>query len=57
MKSSLKDKTCCFTGHRKLTKKDTVKIEACLEKVTCVYLIFRFFEHIPKDFLQIRRIL
>ena len=57
MKSSLKDKTCCFTGHRKLTKKYTVRIEACLEKVTCVYLIFRFFEHIPKDFLQIRRIL
>ena len=57
MKSSLKDKTCCFTGHRKLPKKDMVKIKACLEKVTCVYLIFRFFEHIPKDFLQIRRIL
>ena len=32
MKSSLKDKTCCFTGHRKLPKKDMVKIEACLEK-------------------------
>lgn len=32
MMSLLKDKACCFTGHRKLPKKDIVKIEACLEK-------------------------
>ena len=27
-----KDKTCCFTGHRKLPEKNMKKIEACLEK-------------------------